>query len=423
MFVDLVKITVKSGDGGNGAVSFHREKYIARGGPDGGDGGKGGDVVFQMDDHLSTLSSFRYKKKFVAKNGQSGGKNNTTGRNADNIVIRVPKGTLVSDYKTGKILADISKAGSVTLLKGGKGGFGNAHFATSVRQAPRFAKPGECGLELELQLELKLLADVGLVGFPNVGKSTLISVVSEARPKIANYHFTTLSPILGVVRHKDTSFVMADIPGLIEGAHNGAGLGIDFLKHIERCKILLHVVDVSCVEGRDPAADFKAINMELQKFDEKLLQKPMIVVGSKCDLTSCEDVDSFKNYVESRGYAFYPISSATKKGLFELLDALVERLGRTDLPEDRDYSGIEDLEKLRKIKGREFHVFKSGKVYEIRSAWLNKLVSMLDFADSESLLYFRNILEKYGVNSELKDLGATSGSTVKIGEFFFEFTE
>lgn len=423
MFVDSVKITVKSGDGGDGAISFHREKYIANGGPDGGDGGKGGDIVFQMDNNLSTLSNFRYKKRFIAQNGQSGGKNNMSGKSAESVVIKVPKGTIISDFNTGKLLADISSEGNVTLLKGGKGGFGNAHFATPVRQAPRFAKPGECGLELELQLELKLLADVGLVGFPNVGKSTLISVVSEAKPKIANYHFTTLSPVLGVIRHKGTSFVMADIPGLIEGAHNGLGLGDAFLKHVERCRLLLHIVDVSGTEGRDPAEDLKTINNELKKFNKKLLSKPMLVVGSKCDLAQKEKIKSFKKYAESLGYVFLPISSATKEGISKLLDILIEKLNNTeplDAPESFEVLG---LDQLREAKEKEFKILKSDETYEVISTWLSKIVNMLDFEDDESLIYLKNILNKYGVNSELRKSGAKIGSTVKLGNFYFEFIE
>ena len=301
MFVDIAKIHLKAGNGGVGAVSFHREKYVAAGGPDGGDGGKGGDIVFKADSNLSTLADFRYKRKYTAESGQNGGTSRCTGKSAANLVISVPVGTLVKDAETGRIIADISDPEPVVIAKGGNGGWGNQHFATSTRQVPRFAKSGALGEELDVTLELKLLADVGLIGFPNVGKSTLVSVVSEAKPKIANYHFTTLTPVLGVVRISEgSSFVMADIPGLIEGAGEGVGLGHEFLRHVERCRLLLHVVDISCFEGRNPIDDIELINNELSQYSEELADRPQIIVANKCDSLDEElfSKSEFENYVK-----------------------------------------------------------------------------------------------------------------------------
>ena len=299
MFVDQAKIYIKAGDGGDGAVSFHREKYVAAGGPDGGDGGKGGDIVFVVDDNISNLIDFRYKRKYVAEKGQNGGGKNCSGRNAPDLVVKVPRGTVVKEIKSGRILADLSTDEPAIIAHGGKGGRGNAHFATSTRQIPKFAKPGFRGDEYEVMLELKLIADVGLVGFPNVGKSTLISVVSAAKPKIANYHFTTLTPVLGVVKIEEgKSFVMADIPGLIEGASEGVGLGHEFLRHVERCRLIVHVIDVSGSEGRDPIEDFKAINHELENFSMELAEAPQIVAANKSDMATPEQVERLRNYVE-----------------------------------------------------------------------------------------------------------------------------
>ncbi|MCL2487443.1 MAG: GTPase ObgE, partial [Oscillospiraceae bacterium] len=313
MFIDKATIHIRAGAGGDGAVSFYREKYVAAGGPDGGDGGKGGSVVFIPQDDANTLSDYRFKRKFAAENGQKGGPKRCSGKAGADLVLRVPRGTLVYDNKTGRLLADISADGPFTAAKGGRGGWGNAHFATPTRQAPRFAKPGLPGEDRELRLELKLLADVGLVGFPNVGKSTLISVVSEARPGIANYHFTTLSPVLGVVRvgapssGGSSAFVMADIPGVIEGASEGVGLGHDFLRHVERCRLLVHIVDVSGSEGRDPVADFETINRELERFNPELAARPMIVAANKCDLSDQAAVDTFGDHIRALGYPFFPM--------------------------------------------------------------------------------------------------------------------
>ena len=327
MFVDQAKIYIKAGDGGDGAVSFHREKYVAAGGPDGGDGGKGGDIVFVVDDNISNLIDFRYKRKYVAEKGQNGGGKNCSGRNAPDLVVKVPRGTVVRELKSGRILADLSTDEPAVIAHGGKGGRGNAHFATSTRQIPKFAKPGFRGDEYEVMLELKLIADVGLVGFPNVGKSTLISVVSAAKPKIANYQFTTLTPVLGVVKIEEgKSFVMADIPGLIEGASEGVGLGHEFLRHVERCRLIVHVIDVSGSEGRDPIEDFKAINHELENFSMELAEAPQIVAANKSDMATPEQVERLRNYVEDQGLLFYEISAATTKGTKELMYGVWERL-------------------------------------------------------------------------------------------------
>lgn len=423
MFVDTAKIKVKSGDGGNGAISFHREKYIANGGPDGGDGGRGGSIIFKMDRKMSTLSNFRFKKKYIAENGENGKANRSFGKSGKDLIIKVPEGTLIKDLNTEKLLADISSEDDTFVLKGGKGGFGNTHFATPVRQAPRFAKPGESGLELDLQLELKLLADVGLVGFPNVGKSTMISTISEAKPKIANYHFTTLSPVLGTVRHKGQSFVVADIPGLIKNAHKGSGLGDTFLKHIERCKMLLHVVDVSACEGRNPEEDFFIIKSELENFDTSLAKKPFFVVGSKCDLASEEQIESFRAFTKKEGLRFFPISSATNYGIEKLLDALISKLATLAPVKKFSVSEDIDFEQIRKLKEKGFEILRSGKYLEIKSLWLSKIVSMLDFKDNESLAYLRKTLEFFGINNALKKAGATPGCTIKLGDFVFEFAE
>ena len=423
MFVDTAKIKVRSGDGGNGAISFHREQYIANGGPDGGDGGRGGSIIFKLDERLSTLSNFRYKKNYFAKSGENGGSKNFSGKSAPNLIVKVPRGTLVKELITGKLIADISTDEEITVLRGGRGGFGNAHFATSVRQAPHFAKPGECGVELDLQLELKLLADVGLVGFPNVGKSTLISRVSEARPKISNYHFTTLTPVLGVVRHKGKSFVMADIPGIIQGAHDGVGLGHDFLKHIERCRLLLHVVDISGSEGRDPKSDFEIINAELEKFSKELTKKPLLVVGTKCDLANKEQIQEFRQYIESKSLKMFTISAPKNFGIDDLLDAVLYNLAK--LPPIKVYSSEEifDFEGFSREKRKEFKVLKNNDgSYEVRSLWLGKLISNLDFTDSESVLYLKNVLDYSGINRSLEIKGAKSGDLVKVSGFSFEYS-
>lgn len=423
MFVDQAKIYVKAGDGGDGAVSFHREKYVAAGGPDGGDGGKGGDIVFVADSNLSTLLDFKYKRKFVAQKGQDGSGKKCTGKNAEDIVIKVPKGTIVKDLETGRILADMSGDEPVVIAKGGKGGKGNMNFATATRQIPRFAKPGFPGDEFNLQLELKLLADVGLVGFPNVGKSTLISVVSAAKPKIANYHFTTLTPVLGVVKvAQGNSFVMADIPGLIEGASEGVGLGHEFLRHVERCRLIVHVVDISSVEGRDPVEDFNTINKELKNYSEELSNRTQIVAGNKCDMASQEQIDSFRKYIEGKGMKFFPISAATTAGTKELINEIAAQLEK--LPpivrfEAQPLTQAEREEKL--ISNTKFNITVENGVYYVDAPWLEGVMRSVNMDDYESLHYFQRVLRKSGIIDKLEEMGIKEGQTVSIFGFEFDY--
>lgn len=424
MFVDKAKITVKAGNGGNGAVSFHREKYINAGGPDGGDGGKGGDIVFVVDDNMSTLVDFRYKRKFVAPNGQDGGSNRCSGKGAEDLVIRVPRGTLLRDSETGRLLADISGDHPYIIAKGGRGGAGNQHFATPTRQIPRFAKPGVVGEGYELTLELKLLADVGLVGFPNVGKSTLISVVSAAKPKIANYHFTTLSPVLGVVKlDEQKSFVMADIPGLIEGASEGVGLGHEFLRHVDRCRLIIHVVDVSGIEGRDPIEDFHAINRELKSFSEELAERPQIVAGNKCDMASAEQVEAFRSFIEGQGLKFFDISAATTKGTKRLVDEVGKLLDT--LPPITEYEpepmSLEELE-LKK-ENRRFEIEIEDGIYYIDAPFLEPVLSTINMEDYESLQYFQRVLRFSGIIDKLEEMGIKEGDTVDIFGLQFDFVK
>lgn len=420
MFVDEVKIEVKAGKGGDGAVSFHREKYVPSGGPDGGDGGKGGDVIFVADDHLSTLLDFRYKRKYKAMPGENGRGNRCYGKKGKDLVVKLPKGTLVTDQKTGALLADLSDNQPVVIAKGGNGGWGNAHFATSTRQAPRFAKPGLPGEEWELKLELKLLADVGLIGFPNVGKSTLLSVVSAAKPKIANYPFTTLSPSLGLVKGDNTSFVMADIPGLIEGASQGSGLGHTFLRHVQRCRLLLHLVDISSLEGRDPWEDLKIINSELEKFDPGLSALPQILVGNKADIASEEQIESFMQKVRNAGMTCHLISAATKKGVPELLLKVEEQLSK--LPPIRTFEPQIPAPEEKK-KTREFEIFKEEGVYRIEAPWLLNTLRGIDGDDYESLQYFQRVLLLSGIVDKLKEMGIQEGDTVKIDDWEFDYVE
>lgn len=419
MFVDKAKITVKAGNGGNGAVSFHREKYVAAGGPDGGDGGRGGDVIFQVDTNLSTLLDFRYKRKFAAPNGQDGSGGNSTGKSAEPLIVRVPRGTLVREAGSGRVVADLSGDEPVVIAKGGNGGKGNARFATSTRQIPRFAKPGFPGEELELTLELKLLADVGLVGFPNVGKSTLISVVSAAKPKIANYHFTTLTPVLGVVRVEEgKSFVMADIPGLIEGASEGVGLGHEFLRHVERCRLILHVVDVSGIEGRDPIADFEAINRELKSFSEELAERPQIVAANKCDMATSEQIETFRAYIQEKGCPFFEISAATTAGTKELIAAVARRLD--ELPPIKQYEP-EPVSPEEAVKGHTYEITLENGIYVIDAPWLEQILSTVNIDDYESLQYFQRVMRSSGIIDRLEQMGIQEGDTVELMGFQFEF--
>lgn len=423
MFVDKAKIKIKAGDGGDGAVSFHREKYVAAGGPDGGDGGRGGDVVFQVDDNFSTLIDFRYKRKYVAERGQNGSSRNCTGKSADPLIIKVPRGTVVRDAKTGRIMADMSSDEPKILAKGGAGGKGNVHFATSTRQIPRFAKPGFMGEEFEVTLELKLLADVGLVGYPNVGKSTLISVVSAAKPKIANYHFTTLTPVLGVVRtDEEKSFVMADIPGLIEGAGDGVGLGHEFLRHVERCRLIVHVVDVSGIEGRNPCEDFEVINAELAKFNAELAERPQIVVANKSDVATEEQIQVFRQYIEEKGMPFFCISAVTTKGTSELVKKISEILDT--LPPIKEYepepvpqAELDDMAGA----GRKFEITLEDGIYYVEAQWIQPIMRTVDPDDYSSLQYFQRVLINSGIIAELEKMGVQEGDTVNIEGFEFDF--
>ena len=423
MFVDEAKIYIKAGDGGDGCVSFHREKYIAAGGPDGGDGGKGGDIVFKVDDNISNLIDFRYKKKYIAEKGQNGSSKNCTGRNAPDLVITVPRGTVVREAQTGRILADMSCDEPVVIAKGGKGGRGNAPFATPTRQIPRFAKPGFRGDEYEVVLELKLIADVGLVGFPNVGKSTLISVVSAAKPKIANYHFTTLTPVLGVVKIDDgKSFVMADIPGLIEGASEGVGLGHEFLRHVERCRLIVHVVDVSGIEGRDPIEDFKAINRELANFSEELAEAPQIVAANKSDMADAEQIKRFKEYVKSAGLPFYEISAATTMGTKELVYGVWEQLEKLPPVKQFEAQPLTQQELDDKLLSRkDFKITTEDGIYFVEADWLWDILRSVNMDDYSSLQYFQRVLRTSGIIDKLLEMGINEGDTVSIFDFEFEF--
>ncbi|MCR4620639.1 MAG: GTPase ObgE [Clostridiales bacterium] len=420
MFVDKVKIKIKSGDGGNGCVSFHREKFVQAGGPDGGDGGKGGDVIFVASDRLHTLMDFRYKRSFEAQNGADGTKGRRSGTDGDDIVIVVPKGTVIKEAESGRIIADMFTTDKPhTLLKGGNGGFGNSRFATPTRQAPAFAKPGEKGRSIEVVLELKSIADLGLVGFPNVGKSTLLSVITSAKPKIANYHFTTLAPNLGICSYGGFSFTVADIPGIIEGASQGIGLGLDFLKHIERTRALLHVVDVSGSEGRDPLSDFDAIMNELDAYG-KLKDKPMLVAANKIDI--CQDDTNtvrLQNMLSSRGIKMIPVSAATGKGIEALLQELVTLI--SSLPALEPFETEEYEEYLPEEDG--FTVIHKGNTFEVSGTLVDKLIRSVNFGDNESLNYFHRCLRRYGIIDELRKHGAQDGDTVVLNDMEFDFTE
>ncbi len=420
MFVDIAKIHLKAGKGGDGAVSFHREKYVAAGGPDGGDGGKGGDIVFKADSNLSTLADFRYKRKYSAETGQNGGASRCTGKSAPDLVISVPVGTLIKDAESGRIIADISDDEPVVVARGGNGGWGNQHFATSTRQIPRFAKSGNSGEELDVTLELKLLADVGLIGFPNVGKSTLVSVVSEAKPKIANYHFTTLTPVLGVVRMGEgSSFVMADIPGLIEGAGEGIGLGHEFLRHVERCRMLLHVIDISGSEGRDPIDDFQKINHELEVFSSDLSTRPQIVVGNKCDLIDEEEVIRIGEYFENKGYKFFPIMAAIAEGTQELINYVASELAK--LPPILKYEA-EPKPEVAKSQDRSFTIRVENGIYYVENCqWLDDVMNRVDPDDYESLQYFERTLRSTGIIEALENAGVKEGDTVNVLDVEFDF--
>ena len=423
MFVDKAAISVRAGKGGNGAVAFHREKYVAAGGPDGGDGGRGGDIVISVDINMSTLMDFRYKRKYEAENGADGSGGNRTGRDGKDLTIRVPNGTVIREKESGAVIVDMSGPEPFILARGGSGGWGNKHFATPSRQAPRFAKSGLPGEELDIVLELKLLADVGLIGFPNVGKSTLLSVASKAHPKIADYHFTTLYPNLGVVyAGEGNSFVMADIPGVIEGASEGAGLGHDFLRHIDRCRLLIHIVDVSGSEGRDPVEDFETINEELRRYSPELMERPQIVAANKCDIAQDDELtERFRRYIGERGYKLFMASAATNTGVRELINAVTETLGGLPpvtvyepeyTPKPRLQGSPEDLV---------IEVF--GDVWTIEGKWMERLIQNVNFSDHESRMYFDKVLRNAGVFGRLENMGISEGDTVSIYNLEFEYVK
>ena len=420
-FIDKARITVKAGAGGNGCVSFHREKYIAAGGPDGGDGGQGGHIILQVDDNLSTLMDFRYKRKYMAENGVDGMGQRKSGKDGKSLTIRVPRGTLVRDAETNEIIQDMSGDEPYLLGRGGKGGWGNTHFATPTRQAPRFAKSGLPGESHDVVLELKLLADVGLIGFPNVGKSTLLSVVSRAQPKIANYHFTTLFPNLGVVYVEEgVSFVMADIPGIIEGASEGAGLGHDFLRHIDRCRLLVHVVDVSGSEGRDPVADFDAINLELKQYSPELAARPQIVAANKTDIM--EDaglLDALKAHVEELGYPLFNISAAAHQGTRELVFAVANKL--RELPPVTVYAPEYVKRPPTVDVSQPLEITVEDGVYLVEGPWLQRLISNTNFGDYESRMWFDKMLRESGLFDRLEAMGIRDGDLVSMYDLEFEY--
>ncbi len=428
MLVDKARIKIISGKGGNGSVSFRREPFVPEGGPDGGDGGKGGDVIIRANRNLTTLMDFKYKKKFKAEDGQDGMKKKCFGKNGEDLIIDVPVGTVVTDEATGHVMADLVKDGqSVVAAKGGKGGNGNVHYKSSVRQAPDFAEAGDFAKERYVILELKMIADVGLVGFPNVGKSSLLSVSTNAKPKIENYHFTTIEPNLGVVEISDTEFLMADIAGIIEGAHNGLGLGLDFLKHVERTRVLIHVVDVSGSEGRDPKDDFDKIMLELGEYSPKMLKKPMIVCANKIDLVG-EDSDiyqDFRKYVTDKGYDVYPVSAPIKLGVSELLYAALAKLNevREEEPEDEDIEWfdfeLDDIDKDYRV----VNVEKRGNVFYLSGTQLHKIFDSTNFNDTTSLRYLYKYIEKSGAIDKMKEMGLKEGDTVSLFNYEMEYEE
>ena len=422
MFVDKVRITVIGGRGGDGAVAFHREKYVASGGPDGGDGGHGGSVILRVNDNMSTLLDFRYKRKYSAPCGQNGAGRNMSGKRGENLIIQVPRGTVVRDAESNAIIADMSTGDDFIIAKGGRGGWGNAHYATATRQTPRFAKAGLKGQQRDIIMELKLLADVGLVGFPNVGKSTLLSVTSNARPKIANYHFTTLFPNLGVIYVEEgVSFVMADIPGIIEGAAEGAGLGHDFLRHIDRCRLLVHVIDVSGSEGRDPVEDFDAICAELQNYSVDLSNRPMIVAANKTDLLMPEsdNLERLRAHVEAAGCELYEISAGTTQGTRALVRVISEKL--KTLPPVTIYEPeyVEVIEAAG--DPNDLTIEHLGSTWVITGAWLERLIQNINFDDYESRNYFDIQLRKCGLFDRLEQMGIQDGDTVDIYDFAFDY--
>ncbi len=426
MFVDRVKISIKAGDGGNGAVSFRREKYVAAGGPDGGDGGRGGNVVFRVDEGSNTLLAFRYKHHFFANRGGDGKGGKFHGANGEDLIIQVPPGTLILDVETEKVIHDMSEDDGADYIAchGGRGGWGNRHFATPTRQVPMFAKNGTKGEEREVVLELKMLADVGIIGYPSVGKSSILARISAAKPKIADYHFTTLSPNLGVVRTGgEQGFVAADIPGLIEGAADGAGLGYEFLRHIDRCRLLWHVVDISCFEGRDPIDDVESINVELDRYSPELADRPQILVANKTDALDRElvDIDAFEHFVRVNGWELFYISAATGEGLDALLRHTAERL--RELPPMKVYAREYAPEDAYVGGGRETVIRRENDTFYVEGAWLLNLMGQINFSDYESLNFFQRVLQRSGVFEALEAKGCREGHTVSIYDFEFEYVK
>ena len=421
MFVDIAEISVKAGKGGNGAVSFHREKYVPAGGPDGGDGGNGGSVILRVDSNMSTLMDFRYKRKYAAESGADGMSRNKTGKKGDDLIILVPNGTIIREKESGAVMIDMSDAGDFILARGGSGGWGNARFATPTRQAPRFAKAGLPGDALQISLELKLLADVGLIGFPNVGKSTLLSVVSKARPKIADYHFTTLYPNLGVVYvGEGSSFVLADIPGVIEGAAEGAGLGHDFLRHIDRCRLLIHVVDVSGSEGRDPITDFETINKELAAYSPELSKRPQIIAANKSDIAADNELtERFFKYVKDNGYPYFLISAATNDGVRELINHTWTKLDK--LPPVTVWEPEYVSKPLEQDGPEDLLIEINDNIWTIEGDWIERRMQNINFSDYESRMYFERVLRNSGVYKKLEDMGIKEGDTVRINDVEFDY--
>ncbi len=426
MFIDKIKIYLKAGNGGNGAIAFHREKYVAAGGPDGGDGGNGGSIIFRVDPGSNTLLAFRYKRKFVAGNGENGKGSKFHGKTADDLVIMVPPGTLIKDPESGKIIHDMSENDGADFVccKGGRGGWGNKHFATPTRQTPMFAKNGTLGEEREVVLELKMIADVGLIGMPSVGKSSILSVISSAKPKIADYHFTTLSPNLGVVRTgPERGFVAADIPGLIEGAADGAGLGHSFLRHVDRCRLLLHVVDISAFEGRDPVDDIIVINRELECYSPELATRPQIIIANKLDSLDRDvvDIEKFESFVKENGWEMMYISAYTGENLDEMITMVEKRL--QTLPPITVYEREYDESDAYVSSGKETVISRENDKFIVEGEWLYNLMGQINFSNYESLDYFQRVLSKSGVFKALEDKGCTDGDTVSIYGFEFDYVK
>jgi GTP-binding protein len=424
MFVDIVKIHIAAGNGGDGAVAFRREKYIPAGGPSGGDGGCGGNVIIEVDQNLRTLRDYKYKSHYRAENGQNGGSSQKTGRDGLDLTLKVPPGTVVKDHETGMVIADLTREGQrLVAAEGGKGGKGNARFATSTRQAPSFAEKGYRGQQRDIVLELKLLADVGLVGFPNVGKSTILSIATGAKPKIANYHFTTLEPNLGVMElGGGRSMVLADIPGLIEGAHKGAGLGHDFLRHIERTRLLIHVLDASGSEGRDPVEDFRKINRELEGYSKQLAQRPQIVAANKMDLPQArENIHKIRMALESSGYEVFEISAASNTGIDRLMQRAYELADSLRQQEQQDIEQTDEIRYYRFKKEVPYRITREGNGFVIEGEWIERFIEGININQDESLKYFQKTIRKRGIIDELKKMGIDDGDTVRIGDIEFEY--